>query len=220
MTHSPFLPRWFFALSGFGVLLVISGCATLSHEECLRGDWYQVGVQDGQQGHAFSRIDDHRRACRETPAIIDESAYRAGRDIGLLSYCTPVSGYRVGQRGNAAPNACPVETAQGFLHGHLLGEQVYDAEQEVAAAERRLRNLERQLTETEEEIEAAQQRVDAANNRDARRSAGQALWIQRNYADDLRDDIRNTQYEVDRARRTLDEVRERTSFQLQILASG
>jgi hypothetical protein len=212
--------RVLLALAGLLLALTLAGCATLSHEECVRGNWYQIGVNDGQQGHVLSRLDDHRRACRDTPAIIDEGAYRAGRDIGLLSYCTPVSGYRVGERGRSAPNVCPAETAPGFLHGHLLGEQVYDAEQEVAEAEQRLRNLERRLRDTQEEIDAAQQRVDAADNRDARRSARQNLWVLRNEADDVRADIRDAQFNVDITRQTLRDVRERTSFQLQVLADG
>lgn len=208
------------ALAGLLLALTLAGCATLSYEECVRGDWYQIGVNDGQQGHVLSRLDDHRRACRDTPVIIDEGAYRAGRDIGLLSYCTPVSGYRVGERGRSAPNVCPAETAPGFLHGHLLGEQVYDAEQEVAEAEQRLRDLERELEQKREEIQAMRASIAATDERYDISGPRRTLRRLRNEADDLRADIRNAQFNVDFTRQTLRDVRERTSFQLQVLADG
>ena len=203
-----------------GFSLLLTGCATLSREECLRGDWYQIGVNDGQQGHQLTRLDSHRSACRDTPAIIDEGAYQAGRDIGLVSYCTPVSGYRVAADGDRYGNVCPINSETQFLQGYVLGEQVYRAEQDIADAERRVRSLESQLNEKREEIEEARASVESADNRRDIRQAEQMLWILRNEAEYLRRDLRDAEDEVDWARDRFLDVQERTSFQLQLLTSG
>jgi hypothetical protein len=213
-------PKLLLGLACLGLLFALAGCATLSREECLRGDWYQIGVQDGQQGHLLSRLDDHRRACRDTRAILDEDAYRAGRDIGLQSYCTPVSGYRVAANGDTYGNVCPVGSEATFLQGYVLGAQVHRAEQDIDDAERRVRSLEARLDEKHEDIEQAQARAAAADGRDAVRQAEQMIWILRNDADDLRADLRDAQFDVDIARRAFRNVQERTSLQLQSLIGG
>lgn len=200
MTQSLLHARLLLALGGLLTLLLLAGCATLSREECLRGDWYQIGVNDGQQGHQLARLDSHRSACRDTPAIIDEGAYQAGRDIGLVSYCTPVSGYRVAADGDQYGDVCPINSETQFLQGYVLGEQVYRAEQGIADAERHVRSLETQLNRKREEIEEARASVEAADNRRAIRQAEQMLWILRNETEDLRRDLRDAEEEVDRAR--------------------
>jgi len=220
MTQSLLHPRLLLALGGLLTLLLLAGCATLSREECLRGDWYQIGVNDGQQGHQLARLNSHRSACRDTPAIIDEGAYQAGRDIGLVSYCTPVSGYRIAANGDQYGDVCPINSETQFLQGYVLGEQVYRAEQGIADAERHVRSLETQLNRKREEIEEARASVEAADNRRAIRQAEQMLWILRNKAEDLRRDLRDAEEEVDRARDRFLDVQERTSFQLQLLMSS
>ena len=48
------------------VLLVaatLAGCASLSQHQCLQGDWYSIGVGDGQRGMPVDRLDQHTRAC-------------------------------------------------------------------------------------------------------------------------------------------------------------
>lgn len=221
MTQTLLHPRLLLTFGGvLALLLVLAGCATLSREECLRGDWYQIGVNDGQQGHQLARLDSHRSACRDTQAIIDEGAYQAGRDVGLVSYCTPVSGYRVAADGDQYGDVCPINSETQFLQGYVLGEQVYRAEQDIADAERRVQSQETRLYEKREEIEEARASVEAADNRRAIRRAEQTLWILRTEADDLRHDLRDAEDEVDRARDRFLNVQERTGFQLQIFTSG
>lgn len=209
------------SLLGFAGLLVLSGCATLSREECVAGNWHQIGVQDGQNGRYVSRINDHRSACRDTPAIIDEAAYRAGRQIGLRSYCTPQNGFRIGSSGNNAANVCPASTATNFLQAHQFGRDVYEAEQEVAAAERRVRELtseledkERRLTSSIENVEQALQ-YPSADVSGGRRNIRQTRLDIRN----LRAELNDARFAVEGARDRLADVRNRTSLQLQILTS-
>ena len=58
------------------VLLVaatLAGCASLSQHQCLQGDWYSIGVGDGQLGMPADRLDQHTRACAQYGVTIDTS---------------------------------------------------------------------------------------------------------------------------------------------------
>lgn len=64
------------------VLLVaatLAGCASLSQHQCLQGDWYAIGVGDGQLGMPADRLDRHTRACAQYGVTIDRQLYLEGR---------------------------------------------------------------------------------------------------------------------------------------------
>lgn len=42
----------------------VSGCSSISEEECLLGDWYQVGLSDGQKGKN-SHAAEYNKDCSE-----------------------------------------------------------------------------------------------------------------------------------------------------------
>ena len=44
-------------------LLGLSGCATMSAEECATGDWHMIGFEDGSMGYTVDRLGQHRKAC-------------------------------------------------------------------------------------------------------------------------------------------------------------
>jgi hypothetical protein len=209
------------SLLGFAGLLVLSGCATLSREQCLAGDWHQIGVQDGHHGHYASRLNDHRSACRDTPAIIDEAAYRAGRQIGLRSYCTPQNGFRVGSSGNSAPNVCPSDMAANFLQAHGFGHDVYQAEQEVAAAERQVRRLASDLEDKERRLQELRASVEESARDPNTDVSGGRLHVRqlRREVRNLREELQHARFAVESTRDRLADVRNRTSVQLQILTS-
>lgn len=204
----------------FGFLIavsaIIASCATLTREECLRGDWYNVGIGDGQAGRPFERIDQHKRACRTT-ATVDEVAYRAGRNAGLTVYCTPVSGYRVASSEEGYANVCPVETAPGFLEGFALGQQVASAQRGVQDVERRIRSAETQARTLEVSIAEQERILVESNDEDVRRAAQLDLRS-------LRLDLDENGFEQSRLRDDLEDARfdlrltqERTFEQLQAL---
>ena len=41
----------------------LSGCATMSGDECLTSDWNAIGYEDGARGYTADRIGKHRKAC-------------------------------------------------------------------------------------------------------------------------------------------------------------
>ena len=48
----------------------LSGCASISQEECLLGDWYQIGLSDGQNGRS-NRAADYSKDCSEYQVKMD-----------------------------------------------------------------------------------------------------------------------------------------------------
>lgn len=137
-------------------LVVLSGCATLSEEECLTADWYSIGYEDGANGHPASRIGAHREACAKhgvTPNLRD---YQDGHDEGLISFCTPRNGFSRARGGYQYNGICPPSLEPDFLDGYQAGREIYTAtseieslEREQRANERELETVQRQLTEME-----------------------------------------------------------------------
>lgn len=114
--------------SVFGLLaIVLASCQTMSKEECAVADWHIVGETDGAAGRASDYILKHAKACQRVGIVPDQSAWLAGRETGLIRYCTPQNGVRIGTEGQSYANVCPPPLDSLFTHGYQLGKRVYDA---------------------------------------------------------------------------------------------
>ena len=75
--------------SGLVLLAVISaglsGCATMSGDECMTSDWSAIGYEDGSRGYTTERLTKHRKACAKHGVTLDFTAYQDGRDQGLVA---------------------------------------------------------------------------------------------------------------------------------------
>lgn len=99
-------------LLGLGLV----GCASLSKESCLEGDWYAIGLKDGSNGYKAERRFDHQAACTKhgVSAQLQVEEYLRGREEGLEEYCTPENAYDVGLRVEYHHNVCPQEMKAAF----------------------------------------------------------------------------------------------------------
>ena len=155
-----------------GILLIIvslSGCASLTEEECGAGDWLTIGSQDAQQGFTPSRLNDHAKACKRFNIQPDNGQYQEGYKRGLVFYCTAENGFRVGRNGYAYRNICPQDAEPVFLSGFDRGRLLHDVESQIAEAETSLLEVERQIGETYASREKDKQeslfRLDAEKDR-------------------------------------------------------
>jgi hypothetical protein len=127
---------------------MMSGCASMSGEECVATDWSAVGFEDGARGYTTERFSKHRKACAKHGVTADFSAYQNGRDQGLVEYCQPGRGYDVGVNGGRYYGVCSVEREADFLDAYNAGYHLYTlrsnvnrATSSISAKERELENV-------------------------------------------------------------------------------
>jgi hypothetical protein len=129
------------------VMLFMSGCATMSSEECGATDWSAIGYEDGARGYTTDRFSNHRKACAKHGITADFGSYQAGRDQGLVEYCQPGRGYDVGVNGGRYYGVCPVNQESGFLDAYNVGHQLYTFRSNVNHANSAIKSKEHKLKE-------------------------------------------------------------------------
>ena len=126
-------------------VLVMSGCATMSGEECMTTDWSAIGYEDGSRGYTTERFSKHRKACAKHGITADFQAYQAGRDQGLVEYCQPGRGFDVGVNGGRYYGVCSVELERDFLEAYNAGYHLYTLRANVSRATASINAKEREI---------------------------------------------------------------------------
>jgi hypothetical protein len=103
----------------------LSGCATMSPEECLQANWEEVGYNDAVEGYPVSRSSEHREACASTGVQVDFELYRNGHALGLPYYCTRETGFETADHGGDFATQCRRETFPNYLVGYSEGLDVF-----------------------------------------------------------------------------------------------
>ncbi|NYT65432.1 DUF2799 domain-containing protein [Alcaligenaceae bacterium] len=152
------IPNYRLAL--IATVVLISGCASMSPEECRTVQWHEQGMRDGQHGQPRSRADQHREACGKVGVSINMQEYEAGRSIGIRRYCTPENGLEAGRLGRSYQNSCPPELEGRFLDNYRSGYRVYEAQQYVERLDREISSKEQSLRKTEDDDERSRLRSD------------------------------------------------------------
>ncbi len=142
--------------------LAISGCASMSSEECALSDWSAVGFEDGARGYTTERFSAHRKACAKHGVTADFRAYQEGRDEGLVQFCQPSRGYNLGVNGGTYNGVCDVAMEEEFLDAYRVGHQLYSLRANVNTANSRISARKRELDEIEIDIRSTEASVIAA----------------------------------------------------------
>ncbi|MEO1251936.1 MAG: DUF2799 domain-containing protein [Pseudomonadota bacterium] len=145
---------------GLFVAGILSGCASMSREECVTADWRAIGYEDGAAGLPVSAVSGRRAICaKKAKVTVDMAAYMAGRDRGLDVYCEPGNGYAVGSRGGAYNGVCAGALEDRFLAAYETGRRLFDLQAAVSSingqirqAHYDLRSVEHRMAETEVSI--------------------------------------------------------------------
>ena len=141
-------------LATLPVALALVGCATMSKDECLTADWYQVGYEDGALGYADTRISQHRQACAEYGITTDLRAYQDGHEEGIIRFCTPRNGFVQGRNGYNYTGICPPSLEHGFLDGYDAGREIYSARLVIS-------ELNAEQDSNENKVEALQDKISS-----------------------------------------------------------
>ena len=166
--------------------LVLSGCVTelMSEKECLAGDWYGAGLEDGARGRTESAFDERAARCAGFGAPPpDGVAYIEGRNVALFRLCTDAGGYDYGLSGKTYLGVCRPEREFEFLGGYLSGQRIHRFEEARNAAASKLNSAEvyldslwstiRKARKTIKDEEASEEEVNKAKKR--RKEAREAL---------------------------------------------
>jgi hypothetical protein len=125
--------------------LGLNGCASLSKEQCLAGNWRDIGHRDGRQGYKPESLDAHNKACAEYGVTVNRDEYQQGYNEGIQTYCSPVNGRYLGERGSSYNYVCPADKEAAFLHQYRYGRELYEAQHKIKTARDDLATKEEQL---------------------------------------------------------------------------
>lgn len=131
-------------------LLGLSGCASLSRNECASGDWYGIGLRDGSSGYTEARFVDHAAACVEHGISADRQLWLEGRERGLERYCTARHAFGVGAGNGSYGGVCVGPAEEDFLHGYRLGKDLAAARERRAYWDHEIHQLRKRLDEDHE----------------------------------------------------------------------
>jgi hypothetical protein len=134
------------------LVLVLSGCSSMSQDECRTVDWRTVGYEDGVNGYPGDRIAQHRKACAKYGVSTDLTLYQQGRDQGLREYCQPANGYRVGVQGSSYTGVCPASLEPGFVAAYNSGHQLFVLQSRVSNTDAQIAYRRRELNQIEHGI--------------------------------------------------------------------
>ena len=152
---------------------MLSGCATMSPEECLQANWEEVGYNDGAAGYPVSRSAEHREACAETGVQVDFELYRHGYSLGLPYYCTRETGFETADHGGEYGAQCDSDGFPEYASGYSEGLDVFALKNERRELERRIDDKTAQADALLSQIgQLRVARDDDTLSNDARREAG------------------------------------------------
>lgn len=110
----------------YGIILsvaLLTGCASLSEEECRVGDWQGIGYNDGTQGRLVTYFAEHVQACKKMGIYPNRQQWLQGREQGLPHYCRAENAYQRGKDGWNFNPVCPVWQLDELSRAHQLGKE-------------------------------------------------------------------------------------------------
>jgi hypothetical protein len=137
-------------------LFVVSGCASMSGDECAMSDWHTIGFEDGAQGFTAERLGNHRKACAKHGVAPDFEQYKAGRTEGLRQFCQPSRGFSLGANGGRYNGVCPADMEIDFVDAYNSGHQLYTLRSAVNSASYQINNKRAELERTGDSIREAE----------------------------------------------------------------
>ncbi|MDT9001691.1 DUF2799 domain-containing protein [Paucibacter sp. APW11] len=142
------------------VLLALSGCASMSEDQCRRADWQQQGTRDGRDGYGRDRVGDHAEACAKVGVVPDEPRWLTGWSDGVRQYCRPARGWELGLRGEYYRGVCADQPGgDEFERYYEAAKRVYTLGQQLDRNYSEMQRLERSLADAKTDEERKQLRA-------------------------------------------------------------
>jgi hypothetical protein len=178
-------------------MLALSGCATMSKEECKQADWYLKGVEDATQGYPLDRVIEHGKACARVNVVPEMKDYREGHTKGARLYCVPEKGYSEGRNGAPYNGICPVELESKFLRAYHDGQELYMIQRNIDRMVDQIGSNNTQIGNNYNEIYQLKREIVNSKNEQDRRYKMHRI-------DELEHNIRHLEMDSDQAARELE----------------
>lgn len=144
-------------------LLGLSGCATMSADECVMSDWHTIGFEDGANGYTADALGNRRKSCAKHGVAPEFEAYQAGREEGLKQYCQPSRGFSLGASGAGYNGVCPGYMEADFVDAYNSGNKLYTLQTSVTQATSQIAAKERELDTASQQMRTAESRLIATD---------------------------------------------------------
>ncbi len=184
----------------------LSGCETMSAEECAAADWGALGHSDAAR-NGSSRFDDRAESCAEKGISIDAVAYTRAFDDGMYEFCRPESGFAFARRGGQFYGSCPSELSEQFGYAYSDGQRVRVAEQALADVRSQVGRLIADREEIDDNIGSHEGSLREATTDEARRRHRDEIARLQRERRNVNDDLRVAQAQIPALQRGVDELR-------------
>lgn len=168
---------------------LLSGCDTMTPDECRSANWNDIGLRDGSAGKPMYLLEERAKACSKAGTTVDSASYIAGRERGLRSFCRLENAAPLGLNGTAYAGVCPAPIDFEFRRRHQAGFAVYTLRSEISGLDNRSERLQRKLREADND----ESKQLAATDKDDERKR-----IRREF-DERRRNLRNELRDIDRS---------------------
>lgn len=148
--------------------VVLSGCTSLSQEDCVRANWEELGYSHGEQGYTFEQGRHIVSACTQFGITAQLDDYQVGYKQGLAAFCQPENGFTLGLRGDAYNGVC---NDTQFRKAWQEGNERYQLEARKTEIDNRLRNIDWRLQSINNEL--ASNKASSNQSKELRREREQ-----------------------------------------------
>lgn len=136
--------------AAFALLMTLASCASLSEQECVAGNWEEIGQRDGRAGRTADFIVNHDKACAETGVTPDRALWERGRQAGLTAYCTPLNAYEVGRSGARLSPVCPAAQLPVLDRAHAKGHRYHRLTEEIRELRREAEEVRTRIVKSDD----------------------------------------------------------------------
>ena len=183
----------------------LSGCETMSAEQCAAADWRGLGFSDAAQ-NGSDRLSQRAQSCAEKGLTADSNAYMEGFHQGMYEFCRPERGFQYARNGGSFNGACPAELEQPFRAALFDGQRVHQAQSDVDSARSHISSLESDIREIDDNIGSHERRLAEAQNDTDRATERNAIERLRRERRDKNDDIRTAQHSIPQLERVVSDL--------------
>lgn len=161
-TDCNFLTRAFPLCLAVFLLHLLTGCATMTVEECNVADWRAQGSTDARSNYPTDRLKRHLMSCKHADVMVDEAAYLGGYEEGARAFCIPKNAFEHGRAGYRVRTDCPDDVYRWVRAAFLAGHGIYNAEREIRNLRREISRLGSDIYDARSDLEKAATEAEKA----------------------------------------------------------